>query len=116
MFSGAKIPPLLGHGSTTPAEPLIGRELIPGINVSSLGEYVPRSVVIDQFASVDLITNIEFFTLVSVTQNGHNELDRASNDVKSISPAPPVQAFGSFAGSDPENENFQVLASKSIST
>ena len=115
-FGGAIIPPMLRPESTIPAEPLIGRELIPSTKTPLLGEYVPRSVVIDQFVSVDLMTSIEFLTLVSVTQNGHNELDRASNDVKSISPAPPVHAFGSFAGSLPENENFQVFAFKSIST
>ena len=98
------------------AELLMGRELIPGISVSLLGEYVPWSVVIDHFVSVDLMTSIEFLILVSVTQNGQVEFDRASNDVKSISPAPPVHAFGSLPGSLPENENFHVFAFKSIST
>ena len=99
-----------------PAEPLIGRELIPDINASLLGEYVPCPVVIDHFVSVDLITSIEFFTLVSVTQNGHKEFDRASKDVRSMSPAPPVQALGSLAGSLPEKENFHFSSFRSTST
>ena len=107
-YSNASFPPL--------ATLLIGRELMPGIRAPLLGEYVPLPVVIDHFVSVDLMTSIEFFTLVSVPQNGQVEFDRASKDVKSISPAPPVHAFGSFAGSLPENENFQVFAFKSIST
>ena len=40
---------MLRPESTIPAEPLIGRELIPSTKTPLLGEYVPRSVVIDQF-------------------------------------------------------------------
>ena len=84
--------------------PRNGRASMPSTWLPSFGENEPFFVVTVHSASVDLITNMVFFTLLSEPQNGHVAEARDSNDVRSIQPSPPVHAFASFAGSFPANE------------
>ena len=95
---------------------LITRALIPSTALPSDGEYTPFAFAMVQFLSTERNTITEFFTFVSVLQNGHVDCCRASNELRSISPLPPVHALASFSGSLPENENFHELFATSIST
>ena len=101
---------------TSPTAPRNGLTTTPSTVVPAPGDTVPFFVLIDHAASVDLITSIVFFTLVSVPQNGQEPVAREASDVKSMYPSPPVHALASFAGSLPENEKRHSFLAKSIST
>ena len=101
---------------TSPTAPRNGLTTTPSTVVPAPGDTVPFFVLIDHAASVDLITSMVFLTLVSVPQNGQVPEARASSDVRSRYPSPPVHAFGSLAGSLPENEKRHSFLAKSIST